>query len=56
MLVGSDSDVSKAIRNLNSIDIRLGRCLAAHTLRKTIGTPNHPRFFAQVSVSEPFST
>jgi hypothetical protein len=56
MLGGSDADVREAIHNLNSIDIRLGRYLAPRPGRKTVGTPHQPRFFAQVSGSEPFSS
>lgn len=56
MLVGSDADVREAIHNLNSIDIRVGRYPAPRPGRKTVGTPNQPRLFAQVSESEPFSS
>jgi len=56
MLGGCDADVREAIHNLNSIDIRLGRYLAPRPWRKTVGTPSEPRFFAQVSGSEPFSS
>ena len=56
MSIGSDSDVSEAICNLNSIDIRLVRYLAPHAGRKTIDSLTQPRFFAQVSGSEPFSS